>query len=227
MIFFDMKLKTYLFIISTLFCTQLSVAQISVETDTIFTAIIEEPDIVSHNSFTNQIPQLKTFRWIKNVVDITPGWLSTVCDKNLCYVPSVDTAELELGPGASSIIDLHLYTNSIYEGYAFIEVKIEDLTDTNNSAYMYFIYDSAITPVNEPYSMQFDIYPNPSKGLFYIEDSNQPISSVAIFDMNGKQLLQLPFGQKKWIELFHLESGNYLMQLSNRNQEILGTKKII
>jgi len=221
-----MKLRTYLFFIITLFFVQLTVAQISIENDTIFTAVIEEPDIVGHNSFTNQIPQLKTFKWVRNVIDITPGWSSAICDKNLCYVPSVETAELELGPGASSIIDLHLYTNSIYEGYAFIEVKIEDLANTANNAYMYFIYDSAITSVNEQYSMQFDIYPNPGKGLFYIEDVNQAVSAVTIFDMNGKQLLQLPFEQKKWIELFHLESGNYFMQLIGRNKNVLETKMI-
>jgi len=222
-----MKIRTYFFSLIVLCFTQSSIAQISVETDTIFTAVIEEPDIVGHNAFTNQVPQLKTFRWIRKVIDIAPGWSSAICDKNLCYVPSIDTAEVELGPGASSIIDLHLYTNSIYEGYAFIEVKIEDITNTDNNAYMYFIYDSSITPVNEQDIVKFDIYPNPSTGLFYIEDANQPISGIAIFDMNGKQLLQKSIATNNPIELSYLKSGNYFIQLSNHDQEILGTKMIM
>jgi len=222
-----MIIRIYLFSIIGLFSIQFSIAQISVEADTIFTAIVEEPDIVAHNTFTNQIPQLKTFKWTREEIDITEGWATTICDKNLCYVPSVKTAEVELGPGASSILDLHLYTNDIYEGYAFIEVKIEDVADSTNFAHAYYLYDSSMpVSVDELSSAQFDIYPNPSKGLFYIEDNHQPISAVSIFDMNGKQLLHLPIGQKKWIELFYLESGNYFMQLISHNQEILGTKMI-
>jgi len=223
-----MKIRTYLFFVITVVSIQFSIAQISVETDTIFTAIIEEPDLVAHNTFTNQIPQLKTFRWVREEIDITEGWSTTICDKNLCYVPSVKTAEVELGPGASSILDLHLYTNSIYDGYAFIQVKIEDVVDSTNYAYTYYLYDSSLpVSVNELNSMEFDIYPNPTDGLLYIENSKKPIAAIKVFDVAGAELLYLPFGQKKWIEFFHLKSGNYFVQLIDNSKDILETKMII
>lgn len=224
---FDMKIIAFFFFMIISCFAQLAIAQISVEIDTVITAVIEEPDLVAHNTFTNQIPQLKTFRWTREEIDIAEGWSTTICDKNLCYVPSVKTAEVELGPGASSILDLHLYTNDIFEGYAFIEVKIEDVADSSNVAFAYYLYDSSMpVSIDELPSSQFNIYPNPSNGLFYIENSERSIGTIKIFDIAGAEILHIPFTQKKWVDLFQLQSGIYIIHLFDNQKELLGTKMV-
>jgi len=221
-----MKTKIYLILIMSCLL-QTTIAQIKIEIDTVFTAIIEEPDLVGHNTFTNQIPQLKTFKWTRNILDITEGWSTAVCDKNLCYVPSIGSEEVELGPGASSLLDVHLYTNDIYDGYAFIELKIEDVADSNNYKFAYYLYDSNLpVSVNDINGGEFKVYPNPSEGMFFIEQAKEPIASIKIFDIAGAEILNISLGQQQWVELFQLKPGNYIFQLINRQREVLAIKMI-
>lgn len=202
-------------------------AQISLEADTLYTMVIELDDIVAHNRFTNDIPQQKTFRWTKTEIEITDGWESTICDNNLCYLPTTVSAEIELGPNASSILDLHLYPNAIYEGYAFIEVKVEHSNDSNTHRTAYYIFDSdLVSSTDHLKPFEFKIYPNPSEGLFTIDNPNAKVASVVVYDMAGQQLHHLTIGKQEWLNLTQLQAGTYLLQLLDEQGAIIGNKLI-
>lgn len=223
-----MKIKLLSLSFALIFMTSYAHAQISLEkTDTIVTPVTEEFDIPTHNSFTNNLPQQKTLRWIINEVDITDGWATYICDANACYPPAVDSAEVDLGPNASSILDLHLRTNDIYEGYAFVEVKLVHANDPNVNATVYYIFDSELpTSINQIEPLALNIYPNPSQGLFYLSDEQEKLSSIKVFSMAGQELEHINMGQKDWINLTKLKSGMYLIQLLDKDGINLASKLI-
>ena len=49
-------------------------------------------DNVAHSFLTNPASEKKRFVWERNVLNITNGWESAVCDKIRCYFPHVNTA---------------------------------------------------------------------------------------------------------------------------------------
>mgnify|MGYP005816287591 CR=1 FL=1 len=75
------------------------------------------------------------------------------------------------------------------------------------------------------------IYPNPSKGIFTIElETREPIISYSVYNMEGKLITQKSvnhFGGKfsHQMNLSHLPSGTYLIQLNNGTEKI--SKKLI
>ena len=80
---------------------------------------------------------------------MTPGWTSAVCDTNQCYLVNVATEEFDLPGNESGLIDVHLYPGGIWEGYALIEVVVEDVSDPTASSVGVFVYDSQLTGTHE------------------------------------------------------------------------------
>jgi hypothetical protein len=81
------------------------------------------------------------------------------------------------------------------------------------------------------FNTQFKIFPNPASQSFQIQWSNPIISDVylTIVDASGKIVYKSMINQTNnntEINIDHLSSGVYFVQLSNRNQ-ILGHKKLI
>ena len=81
------------------------------------------------------------------------------------------------------------------------------------------------------FNTQFKIFPNPASQSFQIQWSNPIISDVylTIVDALGKTVYKSMINQTNnntEINIDHLSSGVYFVQLSNRNQ-ILGHKKLI
>lgn len=221
-----MKLKLLFLSIAAFLTFDNLNAQIKLDTDTLYTAITEKSDINGHNAFTNQIPQQKTFKWTRNIVEMTDGWDCAVCDENQCYIPIVSEMEIDLGPSATSVLDVHIYPNGNYNGYAFIEMNVAHANDPSTNIIAYYIFDSALSSTKELAQFQIEVYPNPSAGLFTIEDPTQVIHSLRVFDLAGKQLMNLVKGERQWINLSKLNTGNYWIQMMDKNGSALGTKMI-
>jgi len=219
--------KIFSFIIILSITASVSLAQVGIEYDSLYTEVIESNDIVAHNFFNNDLPQPIRFRWTRNVIEMTQGWQTAICDNNTCYLPIVSSMEILLGPNDTSILDLHLYPRNIYEGYAYIEVLIEHSDDANINNTAFFFFDSQLTSSNEEVpSLEFDIYPNPSHGLFTIENNVESVSSIRILNVAGQEIQHLAIGNRELINLTNLASGTYLVQLLNGEGRRLETKLI-
>ena len=70
------------------------------------------------------------------------------------------------------------------------------------------------------------IYPNPSKGIFKLENKNQKINNIVITEMTGKQIVNLSFLKNiEQIDLSGFRNGIYIIRIQT-GKEIL-TQKII
>lgn len=68
------------------------------------------------------------------------------------------------------------------------------------------------------------VYPNPTNNFITIKSSMQ-LTGLEIYDIHGKQLLQINNGQKNIIDLINFESGLYLLYIEIENWTYI--KKII
>ena len=67
--------------------------------------------------------------------------------------------------------------------------------------------------INETYKFNIKIYPNPSTGIINIK-SDGNIEKVEIFDINGKQIKQIPLNNKlSSIDLSKNAKGIYFVKL--------------
>ncbi|GGK10679.1 hypothetical protein GCM10007962_01000 [Yeosuana aromativorans] len=72
---------------------------------------------------------------------------------------------------------------------------------------------------------EFTMYPNPAKGLVYLNSANK-ISKVTIFDISGKLVLTTSRLSNNAINVSALKSGLYLLKIEDINQS-KGVQKLI
>ena len=92
-----------------------------------------------------------------------------------------------------------------------IEVTYTNTPTTNTNI------SDIISPIN--------FYPNPSKGVVYLNTSLL-IHEITVFDINGIQIMQIPYNNTGSINLTHLNNGFYFIQLTT-NQGLYTFKQII
>jgi hypothetical protein len=205
-----------------------SQAQLSIASDTIETEVI--PDVVEaigHNTFTNQLPQIRTFRWIRTVHQITEGWTSAVCDENACYFEVTDSMDIQLGPGASSLLDVHLYLNGMNEGYSVIEVTVKDINMPTTTKSAVYIFSSDLTSgVEELTLADFKLYPNPTTNSFSINEKIENAAWISIHDPSGRELKKFPVEEGSQYDISNLAAGTYIIRVLDDGFKNLGNKLI-
>ena len=68
------------------------------------------------------------------------------------------------------------------------------------------------------------VYPNPTKGLVFIDSKNENILSVSVFDVLGKNMFQQA-GNIQQLDISSLQPGIYFLRITNGSREIV--KKVI
>lgn len=70
--------------------------------------------------------------------------------------------------------------------------------------------------IEENYAPKVKIYPNPSNGTLFIELTEANIFQIIIFDVLGKNVLQIQ-GNKREIDISGLQSGIYFLRVTTEN----------
>jgi len=224
-----MNKKITLITLALAFISWTAFAQSISTADTLYTGVAGGAvDVVGHGTVDNTFNQVKNYEWTRNEIAITDGWQSAVCDKNLCYIPTVNTQEFTMGPlEAGATLDVHVYPNGTSEGSALIEVVITDAANANNTTVGYYAFDSSITGTQNPSQALFKVYPNPSSGLFTIE-GDADIEFVYLYNASGQLLKGFRYGSLsvEWYDIAELPQGTYTLQLIGADYRILGSKLI-
>ncbi|HEY6162624.1 MAG TPA: kelch repeat-containing protein [Bacteroidia bacterium] len=99
-------------------------------------------------------------------------------------------------------------------------INLNDLWEFDNSK---------VTDVNEQEkNTEVNVFPNPSvDGKFYFSTNTNNISSIVLFDAQGKKVLAQKFGSNCSIDLSDAGDGIYFAELLDRSGEIKGRKKLI
>ena len=152
----------------------------------------------------------KNFIWERNVIDITEGWTSAVCDLNLCHLDFVNSAQFFLAAGDTGNIDVHVYPNN-FEGAAVIEVSVVNATNANDGDTATFYFNTALN-TQERITNALKIYPNPSTDYFFVEGFEN-VGRLEIFNVTGKKVREFTGNQSGSFPISGMEQGNYIVRM--------------
>lgn len=214
------------FCISLQFSTQ---AQVTFsEPEVIVSVINGDFDVAAHNTVTNSAIQVKTYRWERNVMNISDDWASAVCDKNACYVPDTGSAEFTMGPAESgATMDVHVYPGAApaSDGSATIEVNIIDVNTEQNVGSAIYYFNASPSSTVEVSKESVRVYPNPSTGIFSLK-GGESARRIAIFNVTGQRLKLFDVTTKNSYDIRDLPRGTYFVQLLSKDAQVLTTKLI-
>ena len=108
----------------------------------------------------------------------------------------------------------------------YLEIPAGAVTDLGGRPNERFVYGSDIlTSVNLPQVEPFEVYPNPSNGLFNIGNhSGLRIDKVEIYDMGGRMVKQVIGNNVESVDLDDQPGGIYLMKI--HQQGIINTRSL-
>jgi hypothetical protein len=70
------------------------------------------------------------------------------------------------------------------------------------------------------------VFPNPACDLISVRDNNDVVGQVAVYSLIGRKLKEFDFSKGEQYPIGDLPKGMYLVQLLDKNREIIKTQKI-
>lgn len=193
--------------------SSISVSDVSSESPTIAKAVLR------NTSETDTV----TLKWERNIISMTEGWLSSVCDFNKCY--GVDTEvspenrPVILPPGESSNLDVYIFPNDIV-GAAEIDVTATDLSNSDNTLTGKYNIDTS-TPTRDLFSEEeIQIFPNPALSAFQIKN-DKSVRQIKIYNIIGKEVDVYNHIRGSQYEVGDYQKGIYIIRLFDQNNQMI------
>ncbi len=191
-------------------------------------------EVVLTNESSENIP----LKWEKRVItNSQPTWLFHVCDENACYLPQVNSAEVNIshsgsqGPIAgwtSFKLSFDDNLNTLYDGYAEVELKISLVNDPSKFVNVLFIFDgqSVTSSVDVEKLTPLTLFPNPSHDFINISgEYNSNASQTIVYGMNGQVALQTSYKHDEAIDITNISSGVYVLAILDSNNNVLARER--
>lgn len=183
-------------------------------------------DVAAHYTLENPVYPIKGFIWY------APGFYGSFLYPNIdtafaAPIPPIclchGTIDLVSQSGAASIENLFAASS-----IPFLKVSPLDIGHTMNypaftndiAKCMNFFIDGTVS-IQENYLEQVKIYPNPIRDQILIEGNGQEKLEVELSNLSGQRILSYDFetAELKIIPMQNINSGIYLLKITNENQE--------
>ncbi len=182
----------------------------------------ETLDGVAHSKVTSETAG--TFQWERNIIQLTEGWETAVCDKNACYTPGIGARQFEMAAAEEGTMDVHVYPNGV-EGQAIVEITVTDTEDANSSAVGLYYFNTSPNSTIDVEKVKLRVYPNPSQGLFTLSN-NSIADRVVIYNVAGRPVREFNHNNNKWYDITDLPQGTYFVRILDESKQTLVTRLI-
>lgn len=220
--FLLLTLFTFLLFDQALFAQEIYISPNPVYKNGVFPGDFEG---VGYSDFFNDTDSDLNFTWEITIVEMTEGWSVAVCDVVQCYIPSVTTQPFDLPAGESGSMDVHVYPNGV-DGTAIIQVEVYQTNDTTNTTTGTY-YFNQVVGLTEKFSEAIKVYPNPTQDYISIDNSENLVSAIELYNVSGKMVLRSNLNGNDRISLQELSAGNYILKLVDANSKIVSTNMVV
>ncbi|MBK6389747.1 MAG: T9SS type A sorting domain-containing protein [Saprospiraceae bacterium] len=214
----------YIFIISFFFVSMSVNAQtmLTLEPNPVSMVVkSNDLDVAGKASLKNNSKDTLIVKWSRKIENITQGWSSAVCDKNFCYIPTIDTMKLVLAPGEISNMDIHVYPMGI-SGSAKVTLRIEQVGSPDNFVSGAYFFNQTTPLKSDVEKDAIQLYPNPPEEYFMVT-SPVVLGKIELYNITGDKAKVYYAYKNKRYYIDDVPSGIYMVRLLNLQQEIVKT----
>jgi len=193
-------------------------------------ALSSEVDVVAKGMLKNDSDDTLTVMWKRNIIELTEGWATAVCDKNLCYIPSFGETSEETGtnlillPGEESNFDIHVYPNGT-EGAAIVELTATDVNNSENTVTGRYEFNQTTTSTRFVSKSNIKIYPNPTSQYISLTDATN-VDRLMVYNIVGRPVKTFRATSSNQYDVSNLPIGIYLVRLVDQYDYTLKTVRL-
>lgn len=127
--------------------------------------------------------------------------------------------------GSKNIISTEVqFPRDVYAADIDHDGDMDVLSASQNDDKIAWYENMTIIGIEENQLTNLNIYPNPTKGLVFINSKTETIISITVFDVLGKKVLQLN-GNIQQVDISNLQSGIYFLRITTDSGSLV--QKII
>jgi hypothetical protein len=163
-------------------------------------------------------------KWQRNVLMITPGCQTQVCDLNACYNAGVNTKIFPLGANSEGPISIHLIntTGSMCQAVIRLDMWNVDVPSVVVPAYYVF---NATSSINDIFSLEaVKVFPNPTSDYFTIQ--NDKVARVRMMTLDAREVANFNVEQTKTCMLNGQSSGMYVLLMEDNTGKAIGVAQL-
>jgi hypothetical protein len=169
--------------------------------------------------------------WSRVVESAPVGWLTWICDKNLCYLYTADACSPSkpniLAPGEKMDFQIHVNPNAI-EGstpYDIVFTDYEDPTIILGQVEGQVNISNTVSTKNNPSQSNLSVYPNPTSDYFQVSDT-PGLKYIELFNIVGNKVRSFDALPQKQYAVSDLTDGIYLVRLMTSTGKIIKTIRL-
>ncbi len=168
-------------------------------------------DLEIHSLQTSDI----TVKWQRNVLMLTQGCGTKVCDLNACYPESFSTKTFVLGAGVTGPISLHFVNPAGMFCQSVVRLDMWNVDFPDVVVAGWFIYNFGSSSVDGGEVIpSAKIFPNPTADYFSIEHV-EGMKMVRLFDLTGREVASYNGESTQTFRLDNQTAGQYVVMVQN------------
>jgi len=151
--------------------------------------------------------------------DFPKEWNVQICDQTLCWAEDILIRPTN---DDGNVLEASSETNSTQ---TYVQVKTNGVAGTGEARFCVYddkAFSSEIicttfsTSVSSENIVDINIFPNPANDFFQLTD-NEEVSSIQMYDIVGKMVMEVNHMNNKQYDISHLRNGLYIVRLLDRS----------
>lgn len=181
---------------------------------------IEAFETVAYSTVTSEFSGPTNVTWIRTEVAVTETWATAVCDLNQCYLEFVSSETFQLGPGAQSNIDVHVYPNNT-EGSAVVQIALVASAAPTDTVYGMYLFNTTLG-TKERLMDHIRVFPNPTTDYLQIA-SGYDVHTIEVYSLEGRMVKQEIVAGSTSVNVSQLSSGTYILRMRSRDGALMSS----
>jgi hypothetical protein len=92
--------------------------------------------------------------------------------------------------------------------------------------FVFFLLVAVAVQAQNSTKADLSVFPNPTTDYISVTDNSDAVGHVAIFNLVGKKVREFDHVKGETMNVADLPKGMYLVQLQDRNRQVLKTQKV-
>ena len=177
--------------------------------------------------FDNPSGDSLLLRWRKLEASMPQGWDADICDYGTCYINIPNTALMHwVYDTIQPYLKLIVQPGAV-EGAAWFWFRVSEEGNTSNFVDVYYdLHTSGVISTQTPDNHAFAVYPNPSNGVFLVENRTAYATMAYLSDQTGRLLATQVFEPETAAQILidPLASGVYFLRINGKCQTLIVQK---
>jgi hypothetical protein len=178
------------------------------------TAGVDSIDVPADAHVTNITNGTIRLKWERNVISLTPGCETAVCDPNTCWARFINTKNFDMDAGEEGEMIVHFYNNGApCEG--IVHVKVSNRDNPNDTIVGIYLFNQTSAAKDLP-AANVKLFPNPTTEYFSLENAEN-VAAIRIFTLDGREVARFEPAATNLYSIQNQPIGNYVIALEDKN----------